>query len=56
MARVQNDPLQICSTEARVILQLHPGDPPGRPHFSLPHQHRHLGDDQADDIIIFRVT
>jgi hypothetical protein len=49
----KSDPLQICSTEAGVILQLLPSDPSGPTHISQPHQHRHPGDDGAEDIVIF---
>ncbi len=53
-ARVENEPLQLGSTEAGIILQLLPGDPAGPPQLSLPHQHRHSGDDGAEYIIIFK--
>jgi hypothetical protein len=45
---------RVAYTEAGIILQLLPGDPPGplRPSFS--HQNRHPGDDGAEDIIIFK--
>ncbi len=48
-----NDPLQLDSTEAGLILHLLPDDPPGPPHLSLTHHHRHPGNDGAEDIIIF---
>ncbi len=51
--RFGNDPHQLDSTEAGVTLQLLPGDPPD---LSLPHQHRHPGDDGVEDIIIFKGT
>jgi hypothetical protein len=51
-ARVENDPLQLDYTEARITLQLVPCDPPDPPHLSLSHQHRHPGHDGAEDIII----
>jgi hypothetical protein len=51
-ARVENYPLHLDSTEAGVTLQLLPDDLPGPPDLSL--SHRHLGDDGAEDIIIFK--
>ncbi len=50
-ARVGNGPLQLDYTEAGIILELIPEDPPED--LSLPHQHRHPENDEAEEIIIF---
>ncbi len=42
-SRLENNPLHLDSTEAGIILQILPGDPPGPPHLSIPHQHNILG-------------
>ncbi len=52
-ARVGNDTLQLDITEAGVILQLLPDDPPGTTaDLSQPQQHRHSGDDGTEDMCI----
>jgi hypothetical protein len=54
-ARVGNDYLKLGSTVCLfVCLQLLSRDPPDHPVLSFPHQHRHPGDDVAEDIIIFK--
>ncbi len=51
-ARVRSDQLQLHSTKDGVTLQLLPDYPPGPPDLSLPHQHRHPGNGEAEGIII----
>jgi hypothetical protein len=46
------DPRQVDYTEAGVILELIPDDPPGPPNLSLLHQHRHPGHDGSKAMII----
>ncbi len=48
--KARKDPLQLYSTEVGVILQLLLDDPPGLPDLSLPHQHRHPGNDGAETL------
>jgi hypothetical protein len=53
-ARIGNDHFQLDITDAGITLHLLPDDPPGLPDLSLPHHQRHLGDDETEDIIIFK--
>jgi hypothetical protein len=53
-ARIENHPFKLDCTQAGVTLQLLPGDPPGPPHLFFPHKHRHPGDDEVEDTIIFK--